>query len=80
MLGRIIGAAWLRISLVVSLGGPSRVFTKALMVNSIIGPVLGEPSFLQAMSLVDSSGIPSAKQTQLIGAINGVFQVKSEKL
>ncbi|CAG9950264.1 unnamed protein product [Clonostachys rosea f. rosea IK726] len=42
--------------------------------SSIIGPVLGEPSFLQAMGLVDSSGIPSAKQNQLIGAINGVFQ------
>ncbi|CAG9967348.1 unnamed protein product [Clonostachys byssicola] len=42
--------------------------------SSIIGPVLGEPSFLQAMSLVDSSGIPSAKQNQIIGAINGVFQ------
>lgn len=79
MLGRIIGATWLWVPLVVGLGDSSGFWPESLIVSSIIGPVLGEPSFLQAMSLVDSSGIPSAKQNQLIGAINGVFQVKSRK-
>ena len=40
----------------------------------IIGPLLGQPSFLQYMGLIDEDAL-TANATQLEGAMSGVFQV-----